>query len=106
MLLSIGTGQSPAYIAGKRHDWGYVQWAKPLARLIIEGAMDTARYQCQQILTDRYRRIDVLLDRPIALDGVKHVPELVQAGEDVPLDRAGPGGTSAIAWVATHFLDR
>ncbi len=96
VLLNIGTGQSPAFIAGKRHDWGYLQWAKPLARLILEGAADTARYQCEQILADRYRRVDAMLDRPIGLDEVKYAPDLVEVGRHVPLDEVA-------AWVGRWF---
>ncbi|MCD4748377.1 MAG: hypothetical protein K8R59_03295 [Thermoanaerobaculales bacterium] len=36
-LLSLGTGASPFHIKGKRHDWGYAQWIKPLISLMLDG---------------------------------------------------------------------
>ena len=41
-LLSIGTGRSLSRITGKRHDWGYAQWAKPLLRLMFDAVSGIA----------------------------------------------------------------
>lgn len=37
VLLSLGTGTSPFHIKGKRHNWGYIQWIKPLISLMLDG---------------------------------------------------------------------
>ncbi len=57
LLLSLGTGTSLQYIKGKSHDWGYVQWVKPLISLILDGTAGIADYQCSQILGNRYHRL-------------------------------------------------
>ncbi|MEM7517924.1 MAG: hypothetical protein AAF368_13495, partial [Planctomycetota bacterium] len=68
LLMSIGTGAEPKYIKGKRHDWGWGQWARPLVSIMISGSMGIADYQCEQILGDRYIRVNPYLKRGVDLD--------------------------------------
>ena len=97
-LLSIGTGQRLRFVAGKEHDWGIVPWAPHLVNLLIEGAMDTARYQCQQLLGDqRFRRVDAELDKDMDLDDVADAAELVARARDVPLERV-------VGWLRTSYV--
>ncbi len=67
-LLSLGAGLEPKYIAGSRVDWGWGQWARPLVSLMISGVMGVADFQCEQILGERYHRVDAVFDRPVNLD--------------------------------------
>ena len=67
-VLSLGTGAEPKYLAGKRHDWGWGQWARPLVSLMISGSMGVADYQCNQLLGDRYRRVNPNFNRGVDLD--------------------------------------
>ena len=62
-LLSLGTGEVAQFIAGDRHDWGAVQWGRPLVDLIMSGTVEVASYQCRALLGERFRRLSPLLDR-------------------------------------------
>jgi patatin-like phospholipase/acyl hydrolase len=95
-VLSVGTGVRRRHIAGEVHDWGYAQWAIPLSRLIVEGPMDTARYECEQLLGERFCRVDAVLEREIDLDDAAAGPDLVEMAGRVPLD-------AATAWVGRWF---
>jgi patatin-like phospholipase/acyl hydrolase len=95
-ILSVGTGERLRFIAGPTHDWGYVQWAVPLSQLIVEGPMDTARYECEQLLGERFFRLDTVLDREIDMDDAAAEPDLVEMARRLPLD-------AAVDWVRRHF---
>ena len=91
-LLSVGTGQRLRFIAGAEHDWGIVPWASHLVNLLIEGGMDTARYECQQLLGERFCRVDAVLEEEVDLDAVAGAAALVELAANLPLD-----GT--VAWL-------
>ncbi len=97
-VLSVGTGERPRAIRGARHDWGYVQWAGPLAQLITEGPMDTAVYECRQLLGERFHRLDSPLERDVGLDDAAAAPDLIALAQGVkaPFDEA-------VAWVQRWF---
>jgi len=95
-VLSVGAGDRVRFIPGPTHDWGYWQWAVPLARLIVEGAMDTARYECKQLLGDRFWRLDAVLEREIEMDDAAAAPDLVEMARNIPLDPTAD-------WVRRHF---
>ncbi|MFO7653965.1 MAG: patatin-like phospholipase family protein [Candidatus Krumholzibacteriia bacterium] len=97
VLLSLGTGRNLQFIPGRVHDWGYVQWIKPLLGLMFDGTSGIADYQCRQILGDRYHRLaPVFPDRmKVAMDDVKKIPYLVRFAEQVPLDET-------VAWLQEH----
>lgn len=98
-LLSVGTGQSTAYIPGRHLDWGYVRWAKAIVRLVIDGGNEVATYECRQLLGPHFHRVDAAFDWPMALDEWEKSPRLKQIAEEVPLE-------DAIAWVRRHFAAR
>ncbi len=77
-LLSIGTGFNPHHISGNEHDWGKVQWGTRILELVMDGALDVPDYQCRQLLErQNYHRLQVQLPKPIKLDGVDQVPDLL-----------------------------
>lgn len=98
-LLSIGTGQSAAFVPGKHLDWGYVRWAKLIVRLVIDGATSLATYQCEQLLGSHFHRVDAVFDWPMALDEWRKAPQLKQIADELPLD-------GAVAWARRHFAAR
>ena len=75
-------------VKGRRHDWGYAQWARPLVRLILDGNMGVADYQCRQILRDRYCRLAPLfpVGTVIESDEIDRIPELLAFAANVDLD--------------------
>jgi patatin-like phospholipase/acyl hydrolase len=83
VLFSLGSGTSLQYLAGQSHEWGYVQWVKPLISLMLDGANDIARYQCEQILRDRYHRLAPVFPkaRQVKSDHVKKIDYMIEFAE-------------------------
>jgi patatin-like phospholipase/acyl hydrolase len=95
-LFSLGTGVNPAYVAGKDLDWGYAQWAKPLIRLMVDGMMGVADYQCARLLQHRYFRLDPILPERIGHNDVDKIGDLVKYAKDVDI-------RGADAWLTRYF---
>ena len=96
VLLSAGTGANPRFLAGESKDWGVIQWATVLVNLVMEGSVGLADYQCQQLLGERYLRINPLLGRPIGLDQVDQIPYLQQIASQFDLGQT-------IEWIRRYF---
>jgi hypothetical protein len=88
-LFSIGTGTGLQYIKGRSHDWGYVQWAKPLLNLMLDGPAGIADYQCQQILDDRYHRLAPAFPpgRSVPMDDTAKIPYLVEFAASLSIQK-------------------
>ena len=102
VLLSFGTGTSLYYIEGKRHDWGYAQWIKPLIDLMLDGISGIADYQCRQILRNRYHRLAPVFpsDISIPMDGVDRMDDMLAfAGDDNLVNLQG-----TIDWMTAHWM--
>lgn len=99
VLLSIGTGTSLVYVKGKTLDWGYAQWAKPMVEVMLEGVSDIARYQCEQLLGEKFHRLAPVFapGETFPLDGVEKLPELVAFAQAVDL-------TETVAWLRRSWL--
>jgi patatin-like phospholipase/acyl hydrolase len=92
-LLSLGTGTNSTFldVVEERGNWGYLQWLMggeapevfasgavhgAILRVMLEGTVALADYQCRQILGKSYHRFDPLLEKPIALDAIDKIDEL------------------------------
>jgi hypothetical protein len=62
-LLSLGTGELPRFIPGERHDWGALQWGRPLVDIVMSGSVEVASYQCRGLLGPRFTRLSPALTR-------------------------------------------
>jgi len=98
-LLSIGSGQSAQHIPGVHHDWGYVQWARPIVQICIDAQMDVARFECEQLLGERYHRVEELFEWGMRLDDWRKVADLRVLAEEVDLART-------VAWVRAMLRPR
>lgn len=96
-LLSLGTGFSPSFIAGKNHDWGFAQWVRPLIDLLMDGSMGVADYQCRQLLGPRYHRLTHALTRRVPLDDYKQADYLLKVA-DKEVDIA-----ETVAWIRKYL---
>jgi patatin-like phospholipase/acyl hydrolase len=94
LLLSLGTGTSLQYIKGKTHDWGDVQWVKPLISLMLDGTAGIADYQCRQILGSRYHRLAPVfpVGVTVPMDDVGKIPYMTEFAEALVID-------DTIAWL-------
>ena len=97
-LLSLGTGTTRQWIRGRRHDWGYTQWIRPLISLMLDGTNGIADYQCRQILHNRYFRFEPVFPpkRKVDMDDVKKIPYMIEFAESLSLDET-------IAWLRKHW---
>ena len=102
-LLSIGTGQVLSYIKGPIHNWGLVQWAKPLLNLMLDAVSGVPDFQCRQILGANYHRLNYTFPdgEGIKLGEWKKRDRLIEIGRQhmhMELD-------AAAGWLAGHWLD-
>jgi hypothetical protein len=99
VLLSLGTGTSLFHIKGKTHDWGYVQWIKPLISLMLDGISGIADYQCSQMLRDRYHRLAPVFppDVSIPMDDVKKIPYMIGYADGLRL-------TKTVEWMRNTWM--
>jgi patatin-like phospholipase/acyl hydrolase len=76
VLLSLGTGTSLEYAPGKTHDWGYVQWIRPLIDVMLDGVSGIADYQCRHLLGSRYKRLAPVFPQgtTIEMDAIDRIP--------------------------------
>jgi hypothetical protein len=91
-LLSVGSGQSAHYIPGDHHDWGYLQWARPIVQIAFDAQMDMVHFQCRQLLGERYHRVAQLFEWHMPLDDWSKVDDLRTLAEAVDL-------APTVAWV-------
>lgn len=96
-LLSIGTGINPIFIEGIDLDWGYAQWAKPITSLMLDGAMGVADYQCQQVLGERYHRVNCALEQPVPLDCYQKMENLIRYANEMDIE-------GAASWLRKHIV--
>lgn len=89
VMLSVGTGVSLTYIKGKRLDWGYAQWIKPLIDVLMDGVAGISDYQSRQLLGDRYHRLQVTFgpDETIPLDAVSKLDRMDEIATGHELSR-------------------
>lgn len=95
-LFSVGTGITPAYVAGDRLDWGLAQWAPALPDVMLEGGMGVADYECARLLGTNYFRLAPVLPGPIPLDSVAKIPSLIEYANQVDI-------TDAVTWLEANF---
>ncbi len=96
-LLSLGSGRSSTFIESSTEDWGLVQWARPLLALSTDGTADLADFQCQQLLAQRYHRLNPPLPFEAKWDDVGSLPELIRLAEEYSID-------AAVRWITEYML--
>ncbi|HQT92841.1 MAG TPA: patatin-like phospholipase family protein [Candidatus Kryptobacter bacterium] len=99
VMLSLGTGSSLTFIEGKRHDWGYAQWVRPILNLMLDGVAGLADYECKQMLKDNYHRLAPVFphDVSVPMDAADMIPYMLHFAEHVEL---GP----AIEWLERNWM--
>ena len=99
VLLSLGTGHSLNHIRGRRHDWGYAQWMKPLISIMLDGVAGIADYQCRQMLGPRHHRLAPVFPPKVSIpmDAVKKIPYMIDFADSLDL-------SETIAWLREHWV--
>ena len=87
-VLSISTGRNRKALEGG--DKGLLYWGSSIPTTIIDGGVDVAHYQAQQLLEDEgtYYRLDSILDDDVGLDDVDKLDYLLDFADDVDIQEA------------------
>lgn len=96
-LLSIGTGQYSRYLSKQYGDWGVLHWAPHIVDLVMEGSSGLADYQCRQLLSSNYFRINPVLPFPIHMDDVMRIPDLVEVASQYSIEEV-------LEWIKSVYL--
>jgi patatin-like phospholipase/acyl hydrolase len=98
-LLSLGTGTSLRCIRGKSLDWGYLQWARPLIEIMMDGVSGIADYQCEKLLGKNYHRMAPVFPpgTAVPMDAVRRIPELVAFADSIDI-------RGATGWLRKRWL--
>jgi patatin-like phospholipase/acyl hydrolase len=99
VLLSLGTGTPLQHIRGKSLDWGYVQWARPIIDLILDGVTGIADYECHRLLAGRYWRLAPAFPPGVAvpMDAVRKLPYMTQFARNLRLN-------DTIRWLREQWM--
>lgn len=100
VLLSLGTGFRESMVKGDDHNWGGAEWLSAgIIDLLLDGSMDIARYECEQLLGKKFCRLSPLLDGHMPLDDVtpEILDELVNIADALDLAKV-------IAWIREYWL--
>ena len=85
-LLSIGTGRRPAKLKGTKKDLGKLDWLrKGVIDLGFDANIPAAHYYSSSLLGPAYYRLNVTLDREIALDDARKVEDMLLIADAVDL---------------------
>jgi uncharacterized protein len=114
-MLSVGTGINPRCIDDENGDWGWAKWlfrfeplslsyyALPLVYMMWEGSTNLANYQCEQLLGDRFHRIDLALPTLVDIDEVNKMGLLAQVTKS---DQAQKMLAETIAWLDSDYWQK
>jgi hypothetical protein len=73
-------------------------YGMPLVYMMWEASVDLARYECEQLLGNRFLRLDPLLKRPVDIDEVRQMGYLHKVAMSINLDKEKE-------WLDQHFLN-
>jgi len=99
VILSISTGSNPKGIpksAYKDGNWGLLEWGPHIIDLLLDSSTEVIDYQCRCILTDRYHRVDPLLENEVGLDDASAVTMLKQFAYQIDL-------SNTIKWIEENW---
>jgi patatin-like phospholipase/acyl hydrolase len=89
-LLSLGTGELCRTMPfAQVHDWGLVEWARPILNVVMDGVSDATNYQLREML---------------GLDCYLRLTHTLEIGND-DMDDAGTTNIHALKEVARRTLD-
>ena len=92
-LLSVGTGLTPSIVNNNTTGWGAIQWllnpfrspSEPILNILFDGVVEADRATSQNLLGNRYWRLNPPLAKPTMLDDWQAVPELIKTASDYDL---------------------
>jgi patatin-like phospholipase/acyl hydrolase len=101
-LISIGAGVNPESIQKRSIRWGVLGWNLKLLRIIMDGSVGIADYQCRQILTEkRYLRLQKDLDEKIEMDDASKIQEMSDEGQNIDREVL----SDWVKWIKLNWLN-
>lgn len=109
VVLSLGTGLNPRFFPEQEADWGLRQWlfqlrlrqqkmyAMPLIYMMWEASVDTANYQCRQLIGDKFHRLDPVMPVVVDIDAVDQMDVLAEVGLDIDI-------AETVDWIKQYVL--
>jgi len=98
VLLNLGTGVHETVIKGSNHDWGGAQWMPNIVDLVLDGSMGVAKFECAQLLGERYCRLSPYLEQRVPMDSPELVPQLIRIARRLDLSRT-------VEWVKKEWME-
>ena len=95
-VLSISTGYQPHYVEAEEHNYGTFQWLNQMIPTFWHGMTQKSSLICDNLIGDRYHRVDPCLDKNYPLDAAEMVPELVKFATEIDL-------AETFAWIEKHI---
>ena len=103
-MISIGTGLSPSIIKQNTTRWGVVQWmlnpfhspSEPLLNILFDGVVEADHTLSQNLLGERYCRLNPPLARQTNLDDWQAVPQLIETANSYDL-------TPTFEWIERNW---
>ncbi|KAN0032448.1 hypothetical protein ACTFIV_006344 [Dictyostelium citrinum] len=88
ICLSIGTGLSSHYMeGGQDYDWGLLNWAPKLGNLLMGSQVDYLTQLCENMLGQRFHRLNPELGENTSMDDPKLVSELATLANTIDLTK-------------------
>ncbi len=100
VLLSVGAGLNLRFIRGPRHRWGLLGWGTDIVRLMGDGTVGIADYQCGRLLGPaRYRRLEPTFPPGlmIEIDDLDRISDLADFVQTVSIEED-------VAWIREHWM--
>jgi len=96
VLLSCGTGLTPAHISQRNLRWGWLPWVNNLIEIMLDGNVSIADYQVKRLLDNQYFRLNPILGYSAPMDDLRLIPHLKQTASQEDL-------VSILYWLDTHL---
>jgi patatin-like phospholipase/acyl hydrolase len=95
-LLSLGTGELAQFISGDSHDWGALQWGRPLVDILLSATVEVVNYQCRSMLGERFLRLSPELRSQDRLRLDSHSPRALDRMRSIA---SGTDIDHALSWL-------
>ena len=95
-ILSVGTTNAPSIVGSPKLVTGLLGWAKRAPDLLMKAQMQGALQQVQQLIGDRFVRIDDSA-KTNGLDDVRAIPMLICKGAEV--------GEASYSVISSRFIN-
>lgn len=97
-LLSFGTGVNPDYMTERNDNWGLMQWAPHLIKILLSDDV-AVNIQAQQLLGERFYRLQETFEKNIEMDDFHKIEELISIADQMSLEEVKE-------WMKNYFYKK